>query len=314
MSAPSLFSTYTAVPVVDPERGHRLRMYAAAAAAILLVLAIAIYGADYYVLSAADRPFSPKHALLRPSGAIGIKLGIFGVFLFLIIFLYPLRKRIPWLARIGRSKHWLDFHVVIGLTAPVIIAFHSSFKFHGIAGWAFWIMVAVALSGIIGRYVYAQIPRSLDSAEVSFKELEREQQELAAELSNQRMVKPADLQWIARIPSVEQVRAMPLYRALLRMIVLDLMRPFHVARLRRHVLGWRGVLASFGGLLRTDNEELEFVVGTARGKSSLSKRIAFLSRSQQVFHLWHVVHRPFSYSFAVLAVIHIGVALSLGYI
>jgi len=26
------------------------------------------------------------------------------------------------------------------------------------------------------------------------------------------------------------------------------------------------------------------------------------------------VHRPFSYSFAVLALIHIGVALSLGYI
>ena len=313
MSTLTIFSPQ-ARPVADPERWHRVRLYSAAAAAIALVTAIALYGADYYVLGAAERPFSPKHALLRPSGTIGIKLGILGVGLFLIIFLYPLRKRIPWLARMGRSKHWLDFHVVVGLTAPLIIAFHSAFKFHGIAGIAFWIMVAVAVSGIVGRYVYAQIPRSLDSAEVSMKELEKQQQELTSELAAQRMVSPARLQWIARIPAVEQVRRMPLYRALLRMIALDLVRPFQVARLRRQVLGFGGILSSFGGLLRTDNEELEFVVQTARQKASLSKRIAFLSRSQQVFHLWHVVHRPFSYGFVVLALIHIGVVLLLGYI
>ena len=313
MSAPTLFSSY-ATPVIDPERGHRLRFYSAAVLAIAFILAIALYGADYYVLGAADRPFSPKHVLLRPSGAIGIKLGILGVVLFLVIFLYPLRKRVPWLARIGKSKHWLDFHVIVGATAPVVIAFHSSFKFHGIAGIAFWIMLAVALSGFIGRYIYAQIPRSLDMAEVSMKELDQLQQDLTTDLSTQRMISPADLQWVARIPTVDQVRGMPLYRALLLMIVLDLLRPFHVAHLRRRALGWSGALLSLGGLLRSDNEELEFVVRTARHKSSLSKRIAFLSRTQQVFHLWHVVHRPFSYSFAVLALIHIGVALSLGYI
>jgi hypothetical protein len=98
------------------------------------------------------------------------------------------------------------------------------------------------------------------------------------------------------------------------MIAIDLVRPFHVARLRREVLGFGGVVFSLGGLLRTDNEELEFVVQTARHKSALSKRIAFLSRTQQVFHLWHVIHRPFSYGFVVLALIHIGVALLLGYI
>ena len=35
------------------------------------------------------------------------------------------------------------------------------------------------------------------------------------------------------------------------------------------------------------------------------KRVLFLSRSQKVFHLWHVVHKPFSYAFAVLALLHI---------
>jgi len=45
----------------------------------------------------------------------------------------------------------------------------------------------------------------------------------------------------------------------------------------------------------------------------LAKQVLFLSRTQQVFHLWHVVHRPFSYSFVVLALIHIVVVMWLGF-
>jgi hypothetical protein len=32
-----------------------------------------------------------------------------------------------------------------------------------------------------------------------------------------------------------------------------------------------------------------------------------------VFHLWHVIHRPFSYSFAILSILHVTVVLLLGY-
>src|SRR5260370_38340092 len=95
---------------------------------------------------------------------------MFGVLLFLFIYLYPLRKKWAWLGRQGSSQRWLDFHVLLGLIAPVVITFHSSFKFSGIAGIAYWIMVLVALSGVVGRYIYAQIPRSLNLAELSLQE------------------------------------------------------------------------------------------------------------------------------------------------
>ncbi len=311
MSAPAGLTTF-ATPVADPERWHRLRLYTAAIASIVLLISLAFYGADYYILGAADRPLSPKHQLLKPSGVIGTKLGMLGVALFLVIFLYPLRKRVPWLAKRGKSKHWLDFHVVAGLTAPVVIAFHSSFKFQGIAGIAFWIMVAVAASGIIGRYIYAQA-RSLDNAEISLKELTAREHELAAELAAQRVLAAVELQQVLRMPGPEEVRRMPLYRAILLMIVLDLQRPFQIARLRRRLLSRAGLVLSLGGLLSTENPEIEHAIHAARRKSALSKRVAFLARTQQVFHLWHVVHRPFSYSFAVLALVHIAVVLLLGY-
>ena len=60
----------------DPERGHKIRLAGAWALAVAAVITIAVYGWDYYTLSAGERPYSPKHALLRPSGSIGIKLGM----------------------------------------------------------------------------------------------------------------------------------------------------------------------------------------------------------------------------------------------
>jgi hypothetical protein len=148
--------------VPDGERMHRIYLGVAYLIAGLLLVGMLIYGFDYYWLSPAHRALSPKHAYLKPSGAIGLRLGMIGFFMFLLIYLYPLRKRWAWLGRQGSSRHWLDFHVLLGLAAPMVVAFHSSFKFSGIAGVAYWIMIVVSLSGVVGRYIYAQIPRSLN--------------------------------------------------------------------------------------------------------------------------------------------------------
>src|SRR5712692_7830 len=168
------------------EKKHRQRVMAGWIASMAFVAAFAVYGFDYYTLGSGERPFSPKHALLRPGGAIGVNLGVFGVLLFFLIYLYPLRKKWGWLGRQGNSRHWLDFHVVLGATAPIIIAFHSCFKFGNIAGMAFWIMTAVTASGFIGRYLYSQIPRSLNAAELSRKELQEREEKLRKELAEQR--------------------------------------------------------------------------------------------------------------------------------
>jgi hypothetical protein len=301
------------VTVPDNARRHRMRLTIGYLIVITLIVALAIYGFDYYGLSVAERPHSPKHVLLKPSGAVGLNLGILGTLCFFAIFLYPLRKHWTWLRK-GSAKHWLDVHVMLGLSAPFIIAFHSSFKFGGLAGMAFWIMTAVAMSGVIGRYVYSQIPRSLNAAELSMRECQDLQTELTTTLSAQRMLPRADVQWLLKLPSAQRVARMSLPGALIYMIGLDMARPFRVARLRRHCLGLWEKLITLGGFRRTENWELERTIETARDFSGLSKRIVFLTRSQQVFHLWHVIHKPFSYSFAILALIHIGVVVMMGFV
>jgi hypothetical protein len=296
--------------VPDSERGHRIRLYSLYVLAIATNLAIFIYGFDYYKLSSIDRPFSPKHHLLRPSGPIGLYLGFMGVALFAGIFLYPIRKHWAWLGQIGKTRHWLDIHVLMGLTAPFIIAFHSTLKFRGIAGMAFWIMFAVSASGVVGRYLYAQIPRKVSTAELSMKELQELQEQLSQQLAAQRVLPEADVRALLRLPDANFVKKLPTVIALIYMMILDVVRVFRVARLRRHAVG---AVQSLFGFMPTRNRELEKAIHAAAEEAALSKRVLFLSRSQKVFHLWHVVHKPFSYAFAVLALLHIGLQFVLGY-
>lgn len=292
--------------------GHRLRVTIAACVAGIFLLSIAIYGANYYIMPLDQRPYSDKHALLRPSGAIGLKLGILGTVLFFIIFLYAFRKVIPWLGRIGTARHWMDFHVIAGVSAPVVIAFHASFKFQGIAGVAFWIMLAVALSGVVGRYLYAQIPRSLNAAEMSLGDLHESEQALADFLLVQSVFTEEQLRKALRFVSPDQANRTGPLGAIVRLLLLDLGMPFRMAKLRRSA-GGAARFGSLGGLLKSGNPEVEEIISIVRQKAALTRRVLFLDQTRRVFHLWHVIHRPFSYAFALLAILHIVVVMGLGF-
>src|SRR5258708_11294706 len=122
------------------ERKHRSRILLAWIVSMGFVGIFAAYGLDYYLLSSKDRPFSPKHMLLRPSGPIGVNLGVFGVLMFFLIYLYPLRKRWGWLGSQGNSPPWLLFHVALGTPAPLVIAYPCSSNFRAVAAIAPWVV------------------------------------------------------------------------------------------------------------------------------------------------------------------------------
>lgn len=300
----------------SPRRGiapHRLRVIVVVLLASTLIVYLALHGWTYYRLGAEQRPLSPLHPELRSSGTIGVRLGMLGAGMFGILFLYPLRKRWPWLARIGSTRRWLDFHVLMGIAAPMVITFHASFKFHGLAGLAYWIMITVALSGFVGRYVYAQIPRSLNSAKLTAGELERQTTELAAGLALQHTFDPAELTPLLRTPSAAEVRKLWLFHMLWAMAVKDLSRPFRIARLRRRFLTGLEMVTTLGGLFASRHKEVESIVANIRRQSWLLTKMAFLDRTERIFHLWHVIHRPFSMSFVALVIIHVSVIVALGY-
>jgi len=108
--------------------------------------------------------------LVAESG-IGYWFGIIGGSMMLILLIYPLRKRFRRWAVIGSVKSWFRIHMILGLAGPVIIIFHSGFKLGSFnSSVAFFCMLTVALSGLVGRKLYAGIHHGLYGSKVRFDE------------------------------------------------------------------------------------------------------------------------------------------------
>ncbi len=144
---------------------------------VLIVLVVFIFllmqGAGYYQSPLEDRFYHPQHNNLKPSGPFGHGLGIVGtLFIIIGVFGYQARKYMKSMSRLGLLKHWLEFHIFLCTLGPIMVLFHTSFKFGGLVSISFWSMMAVVASGIIGRFIYLQIPRTIHGRELTIQEIE----------------------------------------------------------------------------------------------------------------------------------------------
>ena len=98
----------------------------------------------------------------RASGLVGHGIGIVGFILILMTeTLYSIRKRltdVKW----GSMASWLRFHIFTGLVGPYMVLLHTAMKFGRLAGVAMLLTVVVVVSGVIGRYIYTTVPRTID--------------------------------------------------------------------------------------------------------------------------------------------------------
>ncbi|MDF1543672.1 MAG: hypothetical protein P1R58_01070 [bacterium] len=271
-------------------------------AGLLFVLLVAWYGREYYNLPLTERPHAELHKELKPSGFAGHGLEIVGSCMILLLFLYSLRKRNKLGLRFGRMNRWLDIHIWFGIIGPLLITLHTAMKFNGIVSISYFSMMAVMLSGFIGRYVYMQIPRdetglvlSLDQVDERLRETERE----LTEIHNlSRFV-------IRRIHSLsgsgENQRGLS---ALMVSFGGDLLRPFKTWRL--------------GKLLKKENPEfsakaVKRISGMAKEQSKLLRRKAVMNSMNSFFHLWHVFHKPFAVIMILIMFVHVTVVVLMGY-
>lgn len=154
--------------------GHRIYIFSMVLI-VVLVLAYLIYrGLSFYQVKIEERFFHSDYSLLKPSGVWGHGFGIIGSVLMLVgVISYMMRKRSRRLHKVGILKHWLEFHIFLCTLGPILVLFHTSFKFGGIVAVSFWSMVAVFVSGIIGRFIYIRIPRTIEGRELTLNEVRK---------------------------------------------------------------------------------------------------------------------------------------------
>ncbi len=99
---------------------------------------------------------------LSPSDGVGYALGIGGLTAMVLLLLYSVRKRVALLRRAGSMRAWFEAHLVLGLLGPTAILYHCNFELGSMNSTvSLFCMLAVAGSGIGGRFLYGRMHRSL---------------------------------------------------------------------------------------------------------------------------------------------------------
>ena len=277
--------------------------------AVLYIVGLIVYlnllydGASYYLTPFKDRPHSAEYRALRPAGIEGHGYGVIGSAMMILMMSYSLRKRVRLFRQWGMLSRWLDIHIYFGIMGPLLVVLHTAFKIQGLVAVSFWSMVAVATSGIFGRYLYLQIPRNIQGDELDIKELEDSNSQYTEQL-----LKEYNLtnEIIKRLEDRETLKisenAGPV-RVLFTVLANDAIRPFRFRR--RH--------SAYVYLEHVPRSERKKIIRITHRKSLLTRRVLLLNHMQRLFHYWHVVHKPFAIIMYVIMVIHIVVAVWTGY-
>ncbi|MCF6214286.1 MAG: hypothetical protein L3J45_09725 [Flavobacteriaceae bacterium] len=258
---------------------------------VLIVVAVTLYlsytGYSFYKLPIEERFYHPHYNWFKSSGLYGQGLGIIGTFLILFgVSIYIARKRYNFMVKYLRLKYLLEFHIFLCILGPIMVLFHTAFKFGGIVSVAFWSMTAVVLSGVVGRYIYIQIPRTIEGRELSLSEVKNMKTDLAYVLTEK-----------FKLPD-----------NIIEMIV-SLTKDQGTSNNKMTVRGLRKVLRK-NNLPRTERVA---IIKMVKKEKSLSGKIARLQTMQKMLKYWHVIHLPFALIMLVIVIIHIIVTVSFGY-
>ena len=270
---------------------------------ISVTILFAINGYNYYTTSLEERFFSPDHISLKPSGAIGHGLGIIGTLMMILgVGIYMIRKRYKRFFNLGYLKHWLEFHIFLCSVGPVLVLYHTAFKFGGLVSVSFWSMVLVVLSGVVGRFIYLQIPRTIEGRELSVQELIEIKEKLAIRIRSVLSEDTSTLTEFERISSADRYKSFKLSTAIgyLHRDFFDIKKVMRLFNKRMKLLGIRKI-------------ERKELIKAAKSELTMARRIAFLRTSQKLFQLWHIFHLPFAIAMFVIMIIHVAVTIIFGY-
>lgn len=254
-------------------------------------------GFDYYTTPLAGRPLHPQHEIFAPSGSFGLLLAVTGtVLMFSGVLVYWARKWLPVLRGWGDIRDWLRTHVFLSTLGPFLIILHTGFTFGGTASWAFVCMLAVGLSGMVGLYLFAWIPRSRDGAVIPTAQLEAERVVLAERVWE---VSDAHPEHIAILTEGLAVNRSPGY---VSAFWVSLVYQISARRRQRH-------LAAALSIADTPQADLPEAVAVLLEQHRIETQLALSPAFTSLYKGWRRLHVPLALGTLVLVLAHISMVL-----
>lgn len=251
----------------------------------------------YSILSALHRVglMTSLPVLHRPSRGIWLPLGWIGAAMMCTLMLYSVRKRAHRLSRLGPLRVWLLVHIFFGLMGPTLIVFHTTFKLNGIVATSFWAMIVTMCFGILGRYIYVQIPRSINGTELKSGDIDSMVEALDRDLGE--LLPDARLKGLMDnviAPGTDAANINPL-KALFFYISNDLSNMSRIIDLRSKLKNQYNIPSS----MRSE------IVSVFKKKAALVRKRSFLKTSQALLNYWHVIHIPLALLMFLVMFVHI---------
>jgi hypothetical protein len=156
-------------------------------------------------------------------------------------------------------------------------------------------MVAVVLSGVIGRFIYIQIPRTIEGRELSLHELDDIKRKTNRQLRTTIILDESIYELLDNY-SGEKSNGMGGI----------------IWRSRKEKIAIRKLKTELKLQNVPKNKTLE-VLQLYKDQISLKKRIERLVTMQNLFKYWHVAHLPFALVMLVIMIIHVVVVITFGY-
>jgi len=251
-----------------------------------------------------------RGGIIKPGSGLGYYMGYVGGVMMLLMLLYPVRKHVGWARNWGPLRYWFMLHMVFGIGGPTLVLFHSAFHVKSLnAAVALYSMLLVAISGIVGRFIYKRIHQGLYGRKSSLEDLQK-----AVDL-NQRETDRVSAVAIAATGVDEKLKQ---FRDLA--FEHDLGIPTRIWRFM--TFDWRRVR-----LTRRSKRELKLAITHLAKAQSWDKREQslhlqdamlyvkrYLSSVQvaaqflayeRLFRLWHILHTPFVWLLGISGIVHV---------
>ncbi|MGE5471737.1 MAG: hypothetical protein ACM3X0_13130 [Bacteroidota bacterium] len=247
--------------------------------------------------------------LYRPGSDFGYNLGLVGGLLMLALLLYPLRKR--WVIfddRFGKMESWFKFHMVAGITGPLLVLFHSTFRTGSInAAAALYSMLLVAASGILGRFIYRHIHHGLYGKQLTLAEATADVEACTQSMGSVFELRPdiePRMKAFCERAFAPQAASLP---ARMWKFVSLRWKSRRLAKEIRHdaknalIVRWRAERGPRRELVlnyRLARDQVDHYLDAVVTASQLTVW-------ERLFSYWHVIHVPFLYLLVFSGVVHV---------
>jgi len=242
-----------------------------------------------------------------PGDDFGYYIGLVGAIMMLVLLLYPLRKHIGFMQKLGEIRHWFRLHMFFGIAGPLLILFHSTFTIGSLnAGVAMGCMLLVAGSGVVGRFMYRRIHHGLYGRRATLQEMQAQLGAQEGEVRSKFHFAPRVETRLKAFGDLAHSRPVGFLRSAWQFLTISL-RARHVRSQCMREL--KKILGNHAAQRGWERDKLRRRLAAAGDMISTylnaARHAAQFSAYERLFSLWHILHVPFVFMLVISGVVHV---------